>query len=193
MPKENETENEVLDTKEPKEEVKEEEKLSTEELKTKAEELEAELRIARKEREELELSTNYTRRIEKAEEKLASYREVPQPNTPPQQDTDVRDLLALAKSDIAEDSEEAQILKRYKDGGIIKNYGEGINHAGIKAEFALLKEKNTAKTVVDENDTDEYLKTTKEIIASYRASGTVPEDPKLRKAIADENLKEMGV
>jgi len=190
MPTENENEKgEVLETEKP-EDKETEKKPTPEELKAEAEALEAELKIERQKREEVELSSNYQRRIEKAKEKLSAYR-APEPTTP-NQDVDVRDIIALSKRDIAEDSGEAQILKRYKDGGIIKSYAEGFEHAGVKAEFALLNERKTAKTVVDENDSEEYLKTTKEVIAEYRASGNVPDDPKLVKEIAKENLKAMG-
>lgn len=190
MPTEKENEKgEVLETEKP-EEKETEKKLTPEELKAQAEELEAELKIERQKREEAELASNYQRRIEKAQEKLRAFRE-PEPITRTE-DVDVRDIIALSKRDIAEDSDEAQILKRYKDGGIIKSYAEGFEHAGVKAEFALLHERNTAKTVVDESDSEEYLKTTKEIIAQYRASGEVPSDPKLVKEIAKANLKDMG-
>lgn len=107
---------------------------------------------------------------------------------------DTRDLITLGKHDIAENSEKAKILEKYKKGGLIKTYADGLENLGVKAEFDALDAKNSAKTVIDENDTDEVkVKTTKEIVNSYRNSGTVPSDKKAIKAIADDNLKQMGL
>jgi hypothetical protein len=109
-------------------------------------------------------------------------------------DLDTRDLITLGKHDISENSEKAKVLEKYKKGGIIKDYAEGLNHLGIKAEFDALDAKTSAKNVIDENDTDEVkVKTTKEIVNSYRNNGTVPTDKKAIKAIADDNLKQMGL
>lgn len=109
-------------------------------------------------------------------------------------DLDTRDLITLGKHDIAENSDKAKILEKYKKGGLIKNYAEGLENLGVKAEFDALDAKNSAKTVIDENDTDDVkVKTTKEIISSYRNSGTVPTDKKAIKAIAEDNLKQMGI
>lgn len=107
---------------------------------------------------------------------------------------DTRDLITLGKHDIAENSEKAKILEKYKKGGLIKNYSEGLENLGIKAEFDAVDAKNKAKNVIDENDTDDVkVKTTKEIIHAYRNNGTVPTDKKAIKAIAEDNLKQMGL
>ena len=107
---------------------------------------------------------------------------------------DTRDLITLGKHDIAEDSEKAKILEKYKKGGLIKTFAEGLEHLGIKAEFDAVDAKNKAKNVIDENDTDDVkVKTTKEIINGYRNSGVVPTDKKAQKAIAEDNLKQMGI
>ena len=109
-------------------------------------------------------------------------------------EVDTRDLITLGKHDIAENSEKAKILEKYKKGGLIKTYADGLENLGVKAEFDALDAKNSAKTVIDENDTDDVkVKTTKEIVNSYRNSGTVPTDKKAIKAIADDNLKQMGL
>ena len=132
-------------------------------------------------------------RLEKArakKEALLETREDPKSDT-----VDTRDLITLAKLDIAEDSEKAKILAKYKTAGLINSYSEGLNNVAIKAEFQALDEVNTAKTVIDENNknSEGYLKTTKEIVNGYRTSGEVPEDPKARDIIAEDNLKKMGL
>lgn len=144
---------------------------------------------------EEEIRQNYIRRRDKAMGKAETIKNGEQSNTKPKNEEtfDTRDLVTLATEKIAEDSEKAKILAKYKNGGIIKNVAEGLVHPGIKAEFDALDAKNNAKSVIDENDSAETkLKTTKEAVAAYKNSGEVPEDPKLRKAVADENLKEMG-
>lgn len=169
---------------------------TVEELKAEAEALEAELKTAKGDQTEDEVKANMIRRKEKAAEKLAKLKNgEAEPITQPdkgKKDIDTRDLITLGKADIAEDSDQAKILERYKQGGIIKNYADGLNHPGIKAEFEALKSKNDAKTVVDENDSaGNQLKTKKEAIAGYRASGEVPADPALQKAIVEDNLAQM--
>lgn len=109
-------------------------------------------------------------------------------------DVDTRDLITLGKNDIAENSEKAKILEKYKKGGLIKTYADGLENLGVKAEFDAVDAKNKAKNVIDENDTDDVkVKTTKEIIHAYRNNGTVPTDKKAIKAIAEDNLKQMGI
>src|SRR5690554_4160869 len=116
-------------------------KESVEEIKAKAEAIEAEIKTLKELRDQDELKSNQLRRLEKAEQKLAELRgeEVEKPT---KAELDVRDLLTLSKADIAEDSDKAQILKRYRDGGIISNYAEGLDHPGVKAEFDVLEERN---------------------------------------------------
>jgi len=172
---------------------------TAEELKAEAEALEAEVKEL-KELKELkekgqvdEYKNNQLIRLEKArakKEALLETREDPKSDT-----VDTRDLITLAKLDIAEDSEKAKILAKYKTAGLINSYSEGLNNVAIKAEFQALDEVNTAKTVIDENNknSEGYLKTTKEIVNGYRTSGEVPEDPKARDIIAEDNLKKMGL
>lgn len=173
---------------------------TVDELKAEAEEAERQYREARdshKEQEkeqkraqtEEEIRRNMIIRKEKALDKLNKLKGEPKV----EEDLNVRDLLALDKAGIPEDSEKAKLLARYKKGGIIASYAEGLDHAGIKAEFEAIDASHKASTVVDESDQDEYARTTKEVILDYKRSGDVPSDPKLRNVIAEENLKEMGL
>jgi len=188
-----------VEVKDEKIETKADSEKTAEELKAEAEALEAEVKEL-KELKELkekgqadEYKNNQLIRLEKArakKEALLETREDPKSDT-----VDTRDLITLAKLDIAEDSEKAKILAKYKTAGLINSYSEGLNNVAIKAEFQALDEVNTAKTVIDENNknSEGYLKTTKEIVNGYRTSGEVPEDPKARDIIAEDNLKKMGL
>lgn len=166
---------------------------TAEELKAEAEALEAEVKELKEKGQADEYKNNQLIRLEKArakKEALLETREDTKSDT-----VDTRDLITLAKLDIAEDSEKAKILAKYKTAGLINSYTEGLNNIAIKAEFQALDEVNTAKTVIDENNknSEGYLKTTKEIVNGYRTSGEVPEDPKARDVIAEDNLKKMGL
>lgn len=167
---------------------------TVEELKAEAEKLETELKELKEKGSkpsEEELKQNQIRRIEKAQEKLSKFKKS---DETPVEKIEVRDLITLGKLDISEDSEKAEILAKYKKGGLIKDYASGLEHAGVKAEFQALDERNTAKTVIDENaDEETRLKTTKEMVAQYKASGEIPEDPKLKDALVRDNLKSMGL
>ena len=168
---------------------------TVEELKAEAEAAEAAYKAKRGSESEEELRQNQIRRRDRFKGKTA---DLEAGNDDDEQrgrktdDLDPRDIFALGKAEIPEDSEKAKILAKYKTGGIIKSYAEGLDHPAIKAEFAELDSKNNAKTVIDENDSPEArLKTKKEVVDSYKKSGEVPEDPELRKAIAESNLEDM--
>lgn len=166
---------------------------TAEELKAEAEALEAEIKELKEKGQADEYKNNQLIRLEKARAKKEALLETKEDT---KSDTvDTRDLITLAKLDIAEDSEKAKILAKYKTAGLINSYTEGLNNIAIKAEFQALDEVNTAKTVIDENNknSEGYLKTTKEIVNGYRTSGEVPEDPKARDIIAEDNLKKMGL
>lgn len=195
-----ETEEVVEDKKEGETEAPESKSKTAEELKAEAEAVEAEIKAIQEEKKGDELASNQARRLEKAREKLnrlkAERQEVEDGESPAdtKEDIKVRDLITLGKHDIAEGSEKAKILTKYKKGGIIKDFAEGLTHPGVQAEFAALDAKDKARSVINENDSDDAkLKTKQEVIANYKASGEVPEDPALRKEIADANLKEMGI
>lgn len=165
---------------------------TAEELKAEAEALEAEIKELKEKGQGDEYKNNQLIRLEKARAKKEALTSMNLEKK--EEGIDTRDLIILAKHDIGEDSEKAKILAKYKAGGLIKDYSEGLNHIAIKAEFEALDAVNNAKTVIDENDTDEVkVKTTKEVINSYRNSGEVPSDVKLQKAIAEDNLKTMGI
>jgi len=176
-------------------EAKAEETQTVEEIEAKAKALESEIRELKKLKEVDELRFNQTRRLEKAKEKLDELRQPQKPfeNRHDKQNVDVRDLITLGKIDLAEDSEEAKILEKYKNAGIITDYKSGLDNVAIKAEFEAIQAKNNASIIIDENDADGYIKSKKEIISQYRKSGEVPADPKIQKDIALDNLKEMGL
>lgn len=174
-------------------EPKKDDEKTAEELKAEAEALEAEIKELKEKGQADEYKNNQLIRLEKARAKKEALLETKEDT---KSDTvDTRDLITLAKLDIAEDSEKAKILAKYKTAGLINSYSEGLNNIAIKAEFQALDEVNTAKTVIDENNknSEGYLKTTKEIVNGYRTSGEVPEDPKARDLIAEDNLKKMGL
>lgn len=182
-----------VEVKDEKIETKADSEKTAEELKAEAEALEAEVKELKEKGQVDEYKNNQLIRLEKArakKEALLETREDTKSDT-----VDTRDLITLAKLDIAEDSEKAKILAKYKTAGLINSYSEGLNNIAIKAEFQALDEVNTAKTVIDENNknSEGYLKTTKEIVNGYRTSGEVPEDPKARDIIAEDNLKKMGL
>lgn len=167
---------------------------TVEEIEAEAKALESEIRELKKLKEVDELRFNQTRRLEKAKSKLEELKQGQKPPTDTNvQNADVRDLITLGSLQLSEDSEEAKILEKYKNAGLISDYKSGLENVAIKAEFAAIKAKNNAALIVDENDTDGYLKSKKEIISQYRKSGEVPADPKIQKDIALDNLKEMGL
>lgn len=173
---------------------KEEEAASVEEIEAEAKALESEIRELKKLKELDELRFNQTRRLEKAKEKLEELRQPPKTlERKHDNQVDVRDLITLGKLDLAEDSDEAKVLEKYRKAGIISDYKSGLENVAIKAEFEAIKAKNDASIIIDENDTDSYIKSKKEIISQYRKSGEVPADPKIQKDIALDNLKEMGL
>lgn len=182
-----------VEVKDEKIETKADSEKTAEELKAEAEALEAEIKELKEKGQSDEYKNNQMIRLEKARAKKEALLETKEDT---KSDTvDTRDLITLAKLDIAEDSEKAKILAKYKTAGLINSYSEGLNNIAIKAEFQALDEVNTAKTVIDENNknSEGYLKTTKEIVNGYRTSGEVPEDPKARDIIAEDNLKKMGL
>lgn len=162
---------------------------SAEELKAEAEALEIENKQLKENgaNKEAELKANYERRLEKAREQNVKLKETIKENI------DTRDLVTLGVKGIAEDSDEAKILKKYKDGGIITSYEAGLSHPGVSAEIEALKATKTAKTIIDENDKEAQAKTTREVIDQYRATGEVPEDKNSQVEIANDNLKKMGL
>lgn len=167
---------------------------TAEELKAEAEALEAEVKELKEKGQNDEYKTNQLIRLEKARAKKEALLEATK-EVKKSDEVDTRDLITLAKLDIAEDSEKAKILAKYKNAGLINSYSEGLNNIAIKAEFEALDAENTAKTVIDENNknSEGYIKTSKEIVNGYRTSGEVPADPKAQEIIAEDSLKRMGL
>lgn len=165
---------------------------TVEELKAEAERLEAELKEEKskgKEKDD-ELRQNMQRRIDKANEKLAKVR-----NQQSQEGVlDTEDLITLRMKGISKDSEQAKVLEKYRKGGLISSYEEGLVHPGVKAELEAIIARETAETVIDENaDEETRVRTDREVVEDYRRTGKVPSDQGKQKAIVDANLKSMGL
>lgn len=162
---------------------------TVEEIKAEAEALEAENKQL-KERDaskELELKANYERRLEKAREQNTKLKEVIKDSI------ETKDLITLGVKGLSEESVEAKILKKYKEGGIITSYEAGLTHPGVVAEIAAINAEKNAKTIIDENDKEAQAKTTREVIDQYRVTGIVPDDKASQEEIAKDNLKQMGL
>lgn len=170
--------------------------MSTEEITAHAEKLEAQAKESAKQTPD-QIRENQTKRLMKAQEKVFTPNTAPTTpeTTPAAKSNEIAqsDILTLAKLDVEIGSDKQKLLQERVNQGVIKTYAEGLTHVGVSAELAAIDSLNTAKTVIDENDDPEtQLKTTKEIIAQHRVTGEVPNDPKLIKAIADDNLKNMS-
>ena len=170
------------------------ESMSTEEITAHAEKFEAQVKAAKQQTPE-QIKQNQIIRAKKAQEKATSSTTEPAPAPAETAEKQIAqaDLLTLGKTDFEIGSEEQTLLQERVDKGIIKTYAEGLTHVGVSAELAAIAEKNSAKTVIDENDDPETkLKTKKEAIAHARATGEVPEDPALREALVEDNLSKMS-
>jgi hypothetical protein len=165
---------------------------TVEELKAEAEAAEAKYKEARGSTEEEELKANMIRRRDKANEKLVKVT-TGEPVTEKKNEISARDLIALNNAGFEEGSKEAEVLQKYVKGGLAKDFKEALLHVGAQAEINAIKADMTAKSVIDENDTDEIkLNTGKEVIADYKVNGNVPQDKAGQQLIARNNLKEMG-
>lgn len=167
------------------------ESMTTEEITAHAEKLEEQVKSAKKQTPD-EIRANQIKRAKNAQEKAFGQ------NTTPSEvnksgEIAQADILTLAKSDFELGSPEQILLQQRIDQGVIKTYAEGLQHVGVKAEIEAITAKNSAKTVINENDDPETkLKTKKEAIAHARATGEVPEDPTLRQALVDDNIANMS-
>lgn len=171
------------------------EELSGEELKAKAEALEAENKELKSQKESEEYKNNQLIRFQKAQEKNQALKSDIKPvaQEKPKENIAVEDLVYLEVNGISKDSEEAKILAKYKQAGLITDYKTGASSVAIKAELDAIKASSNAETVIDENSGDEsYVRTSKEIYEAYKSSGKGPEDPKARKIVANKNLENMG-
>lgn len=169
--------------------------MTTEEITAHAEKIEAQLKEVKKQTPE-QIRDNQIKRLKNAQERALNSNTVAQPaNTTTEKKSEIAqaDILTLAKQSFDIGSEEQQLLQKRVEQGVIASYAEGLSHAGVKAELEAIKAKSTAKTVIDENDDPEtQMKTKKEVIAAAKASGQIPSDPALRKAIAEDNLNNMS-
>lgn len=165
---------------------------SLEELETEAKEAENLYKQERDTSKEDEIRANMIRRRDKA---IAKNARLHQPAVAETDDIAVRDLITLGKADILENSEKAKVLEKYKRAGIITDYATGLSHHAIQAEFAQLENQAKAEAVINENNAsdDARYRTVREAINEHKLNGTIPEDPKLRQAMVDESLKEMGI
>lgn len=141
------------------------------------------------EEKEAKKKADQIKRRDKAKAKLEDDGNADQPK-----EIAVDDKVFLGVKDIDPDSETAKVLQKYVDAGIVKDYKSGFDHPGVKGELAAIEADEQAKSVIDENDSeDAKLATVKERVANYRQSGEVPSDAEQQKEIAEANLKEMGL
>lgn len=106
---------------------------------------------------------------------------------------DVRDLVFLGKNDLDENSDEAAVYKEYKDAGLIKSYKEGLDHKGVLAELADIKEARTAAHELDGNaDEDTVLNTKNEIYDKHLETGKDPSNDYDKKVVVERSLAEDG-
>lgn len=172
------------------------ESMTTEEITAHAEKLEAQVKESKKQTPD-QIRENQIARAKKAQEKAFSkdndQTTAPETKTEKKSEIAQADILTLAKQDFDIGSEEQTLLQKRVEQGVIATYAEGLTNVGVKAELAAIAEKNTAKTVIDENDDPEtQLKTKQEAVAAAKASGEYPDDPELQKAIVDDNLNNMS-
>lgn len=169
--------------------------MTTEEITAHAEKLEAQAKENKKQTPD-QIRENQVKRLKNAQEKAFQKNDqttTQTPTTEKKSEIAQADILTLAKQSFDLGSEEQTLLQKRVEQGVIASYAEGLSHAGVKAELAAIAEKKTAKTVIDENDDPEtQLKTKKEAVAAAKASGEIPDDPELQKAIVEDNLSQMS-
>lgn len=172
------------------------ESMTTAEITAHAEKIEAQVKNAKQQTPD-EIRANQIQRAKKAQEKAfgqttaAADPAAPEAEKP--KDIATADVLTLAKSDFELGSPEQLLLQQRVEQGIIKSYAEGLTHVGVSAELTAMKADKNATAVIDENDTSEnQLKTKKEAVAHARATGEIPDDPSIQKAIVEDNISRMS-
>jgi hypothetical protein len=165
--------------------------MSTEEITAHAEKLEEQVKN-RKQQTPDQIRENQVRRLQKVQERAFEKNDT---TTAPEAKKEIAqaDLLTLGKTDFELGSKEQQVLQWYVENGKVASYKEAMNHPAVKAELEAIKAEGNAAAVIDENDPDDVkLRTKKEAIANARATGEVPEDPELRKALVEDNISRMS-
>jgi len=172
------------------------ESMSTDEITAHAEKLEVQVKESNKQSPD-QIRDNQVKRLQKAQEK--AFNSESSNNAPEDKSSETKqvaqgDLLTLSrKTEFELDSDEQKVLQWYVENGKVKNYAEALDHPAVKAELEALQADGNATAVIDENDPDDVkLRTKKEAIANARATGEVPEDPEIRKALVDDNLSNMS-
>lgn len=189
------TEDKVVETPVVETPIEEPKAKTAEELKAEAVSLEAENKILKEAKKEKEVADNYEIRLKKAQELNTELKADPVETPKPKEaEIAVDDIVTLRMKGFAKESDEAKVLKQFKDGGLITDYETGLEHAGVKAEIEAITVKRTAANVVDENDKAEFdLNTKKDVITKFQTTGEVPEDKTLVEDLAKANLEEMGL
>lgn len=173
------------------------ESMSTEEITAHAEKLEAQVKETKKQTPD-EIRENQIKRAKKAQEKAFANRD--NSNTDSSNSSEKKnevaqaDLLTLSrKTEFDLGSDQQKVLQWYVENGKVKNYAEALDHPAVKAELEAINAESNATAVIDENDSDEVkLRTKKEAIANAKATGEIPDDPEIQKAIVDDNLSNMS-
>jgi len=171
------------------------ESMSTEEITAYAEKLEGQVKEGKKQTPD-EIRENQIKRAKKVQERMFSKDSNSNTDSSTSNKNEVSqgDLLTLSrKTEFELGSNEQQVLQWYVDNGRVKSYAEALDHPAVKAELEALLADSNAAAVIDENDPDDVkLRTKKEAIANARASGEVPEDPEIQKALVADNLGNMS-
>lgn len=173
--------------------VEEPKEKSYDELKAEAEALEAQNKSLKTSHSEEEKAQNAARRLEKAVEENERLT-TPKVDEKVSDTLDMDDLITLREQKFSKDSDEAKVLKQFKDAGIISDYESGLDDPGVQAKLAVIKADKDAKDIVDENDNSEaFLATKSEINSRYREKGEIPDSESQIKDLASSNLDEMGL
>lgn len=175
---------------------------SVEDIKAEAEKLEAENKTLGENAKTEEIKSDQLKRLENAKKRNEALKgntdeEVVEVKT----DTKATDELSaddtytLREKGFAKDSDEAKVLKKYKDAGIITDYQTGLETPGLKAEIEAFTAERTAAKVLNENgDEDVDLNTRKDIKAKHESNnGEVPTDPGQQKDLARDVIGGMDL
>lgn len=196
---EKDTEKDTLETNSEDQQGETDKEQTLEEIKAEAERLEAEnktLKAAVVETDEETIKKDQLRRLEKAREKNAALKShVPKEALEPKVEIAVDDLITLREQGFAKDSDEAKLLRQFREAGLIDDYQTGLNDVAVKAKLEAIKQSRTAASVLDENGSPSggFGNTAKDAIRRYKSTGEVPTEPTNLDAVAKNNLSEMSL
>ena len=168
-------------------------KLSIEDVKTYSEKLEADTKTL-----DDKSQTVLNDRLAKIDKLRTKAKEdvTPEPKAPEQTTTevDVDDIITLREQKFSKDSDEAKILKQFKDAGLITDYQSGLEDVAVKAKLEAIKVTKDAEHEIDRNsDEDAKLQTKNTIYDNHKATGKEPETDYEKQVIVDKMLDTLEV